>query len=194
MSLKDPKTDEIFLIERVASGDAQAFDMLMNIHSPRLYGYAFALIGNKELAEEVVSDVFVDVWKMGEAIRDVNNLNSFLGTVVYRKAVSCIRKESKRKNVSLDDVPAFRFPVIETASDKIINQEEIDRLNKAIEQLPPKCKHVFYLAKIDCLPYAEICEQLGISLPTVDYHVKYAMTTLRKILKKSLFWVFLLWM
>lgn len=193
MSLNEANNEDVFLIERIAEGDTRAFDTLMNVYSPRLYPYAYALVGNKELAEEVVSDVFVDVWRMGKGIREIESLRKFLSTVVYRKSVSCIRRESKRKSVSLDDVQSFRFPVIETASDKIISQEEVDMLNRAIDKLPPKCKHVFYLAKIECLPYAEICQQLGISLPTVDYHVKYAMTTLKKILKKAHFLIPILW-
>lgn len=185
--------DEEFLIEAISKGDERAFDRLMDIYSPPLYHYAYGIIGNKELAEEVVSDVFLDVWKLGGAITDINSLGGFLNTIVYRKSISCIRKEVKRKNVvSIEDVQNFHFPVIETASEEIISREEIDRLNGAIDRLPPKCKHVFYLAKIECLPYADICKQLGISLPTVDYHVKYAMNFLKKILKKAYFLLFLL--
>ncbi len=185
---------EDFLIRLVSEGDEKAFDRLMDVYSPPLYNYAYGIIGNKELAEEVVSDVFLDVWKLGGAISEINNLKSFLNTVVYRKSISCIRKEKKHKGiVNIDDVQNFHFPLMETASDKIISQEEIDRLNGAIDRLPPKCKHVFYLAKIECMPYAEICEQLGIALPTVDYHVKYAMNFLKKILKNAYLLSFLLW-
>lgn len=187
-------TNEEFIIKCVSEGDERAFDRLMDVYSPPLYHYAYGIIGNKELAEEVVSDVFLDVWKLGGAISEINNLKSFLNTIVYRKSITYIRKEMKRKgNISLDDVQNFHFPVMETASDSIISREEIDRLNGAIDRLPPKCKHVFYLAKIECLPYAEICEQLGIALPTVDYHVKYAMNFLKKILKKAYFLLFILW-
>lgn len=139
---------EDFLIRLVSEGDEKAFDRLMDVYSPPLYNYAYGIIGNKELAEEVVSDVFLDVWKLGGAISEINNLKSFLNTIVYRKSISCIRKEKKHKGiVNIDDVQNFHFPLMETASDKIISQEEIDRLNGAIDRLPPKCKHVFYLAK-----------------------------------------------
>ena len=53
----------------------------------------------------------------------------------------------------------------------------------SIEQLPAKCKHVFYLAKIERMPYADICDMLSISLATVNYHVSYALAALRKRLK-----------
>lgn len=185
--------DDTILKKRISEGDERAFDRLMDIYSPQLFNYAYGVIGNKELAEEVVSDVFVDIWKLGGVITEIENLKGFLNTIVYRKSISCIRKEVKRKNVvSFDEIQNFHFPVLETASDKLISQEEIDKLNGAIERLPPKCKHVFYLAKIEGLPYAEICSQLGISLPTVDYHIKYAMNFLKKILKKAYFLLLLL--
>ena len=85
---------EDFLIRLVSEGDEKAFDRLMDVYSPPLYNYAYGIIGNKELAEEVVSDVFLDLWKLGGAISEINNLKSFLNTVVYRKSISCIRKEN----------------------------------------------------------------------------------------------------
>lgn len=56
---------EDFLIRLVSEGDEKAFDRLMDVYSPPLYNYAYGIIGNKELAEEVVSDVFLDLWKLG---------------------------------------------------------------------------------------------------------------------------------
>ena len=69
---------------------------------------------------------------------------------------------------------------VEAPDDAMVRQEDMDRLNLAIESLPPKCKHVFCLAKIERVPYKEICDLLKISVATVNYHVGYAMDALIK--------------
>ena len=103
---------------------------------------------------------------------------------MYRKSVSQLRKEARRRrSVSLDELPNFNFPQMQSPMDSMISEEEMGRLNDAIEQLPAKCKHVFYLAKIEQMPYADICDMLKISLATVNYHVGYALQSLRKRLK-----------
>ena len=67
----------------------------------------------------------------------------------------------------------------------IISKEEIQEINNAIEQLPAKCKHVFFLAKIEGLPYLEIADMLHISVKTINYHVAYAIDSIAKKLKKD---------
>ncbi len=168
----------------ISKGNELAFDGFMDRYSQNMYNHAFGILGDKGLAEEVVSDVFLEVWKMRKKLLGIENINSWLCTVVYRKAVSQLRKEARRRKcVSIDDISNFVFPQMESPVDSMISAEEMRGLNEAIEQLPAKCKHVFYLAKIERMPYADICDMLKISLPTVNYHVGYALAALRKRLK-----------
>ena len=74
---------------------------------------------------------------------------------------------------------------IESPDEAIIKQEEVDCLYQAIEELPSKCKHVFFLAKIDKLPYKEISNILNISVATINYHIGFAMNTLKTKLRKK---------
>lgn len=115
---------------------------------------------------------------------EVENMKAWLNTLIYRKSISYLRKEKKRHlNVSMDEMTQFCFPVTETPADHMISVEEMRSLQLAIEALPPKCKHVFFLAKIERVPYQQIAEMLDISLATVNYHIGFAMTTLKKRLK-----------
>ena len=111
-------------------------------------------------------------------------MKAWLNTLIYRKSISYLRKEKKRHlNVSMDEMTQFCFPVTETPADHMISVEEMRSLQLAIEALPPKCKHVFFLAKIERVPYQQIAEMLDISLATVNYHIGFAMTSLKKKLK-----------
>ena len=158
----------------ISKGDELAFNSFMNRYSKRLYYHAFGILSNKEMAEEVVGDVFFEVWKL-------RSMSSWLNTIVYRKSISYLRKEVKsNQEISFEELQNFSFPDMQTPMDDMLSREEIQCLNEAINSLPPKCKHVFFLAKLEQMPYAEIARMLQISLPTVNYHIGYAMNALRK--------------
>lgn len=166
----------------ISKGDELAFNSFMNRYSKRLYYHAFGILGNKEMVEEVVSDVFLEVWKLRKTLMEIDCMASWLNTIVYRKSISYLRKEAKtNQDVSFDDLQDFVFPEVQSSPiDDMISREETRSLNEAINSLPPKCKHVFFLAKLEQLPYAEIAKVLQISQATVSYHVGFAMNVLRQ--------------
>lgn len=171
------------ITKRIAEGDETVFNRFTEFHSSRLYYYAFGLSGRKETAEEIVSDVFLEVWKNRAFLPQIRSVPAWLQTVTYRKAVSYRRKESGKSALPFDEIDEFRFAPVQSPDEEIIGREETAALNKAIEKLPPRCKLVFFLAKIEELPYKEIAERLHISVKTVNYHIAYALDMLARILK-----------
>ena len=144
---------EAHVIYKIVKGDEQAFDVFMDYYSAALYRYAYGIVGNRESAEEVVSDVFFEVWKNRKSLLEIESMPAWLRTVTYRKAVSCLRHESiEPQSVSLDAVENFTVGPLESPDEAMIAREEVAELNAAIESLPPKCRHVFFLAKIECVP------------------------------------------
>lgn len=175
---------EANVIYRIAKGDEMAFDAFMDYYSSALYHYAYGIIGNKESAEEVVSDVFFEIWKNRASILEIESMNSYLRTITYRKSISCLRHENTLPDhVSLDDLENFTVSPVSAPDEELISREEIDTLNQAISELPPKCRHVFFLAKVDCMPYKEIAKMLEISVATINYHVGFAMEKLKQRLR-----------
>lgn len=162
-------------IDRIINGDEAAFYRFMECYSSRLYHYVFALIGQKEPAEEVVSDVFYEVWKNRKTLGGIENMNAWIQTITYRKAISYLRKETGKTELSLDGIGDFIFAPIQSPDEAMISKEEMEKINNAIQQLPPKCKHVFFLAKIEGLPYKEIAKLLDISVKTINNHIAFAL-------------------
>jgi RNA polymerase sigma-70 factor (ECF subfamily) len=96
---------ELLLIEQ---GNEQAFDNFMTRHSQRLYNYAYSILCSKELTEEVISDVFLEVWNRRKKLAEIEKIDHWLTTVTYHKAVSALRKEMKHKDdVSIDNALGF---------------------------------------------------------------------------------------
>lgn len=167
-------------IDRIVNGDETAFCRFMECYSSRLYHYVFALIGQKEPAEEIVSDVFYEAWKNRKTLGGIENMDAWIQTITYRKAISYLRKEIGKTELSLDGIGDFIFAPIQTPDEEMISKEEMEKINNAIQQLPPKCKHVFFLAKIEGLPYKEIANLLDISVKTINNHIAFALGEIAK--------------
>ena len=158
---------------RIVDGDEIAFNRFMEHYSSRLYHYTFALLGQKESAEEIVSDVFCEVWKNRKSLAEIGN-------ITYRKAISFLRKETGKYELSFDDIEDFIFEPVQSPAEEMISKEEMAKINDAIQQLPPKCKHVFFLAKIYGLPYKDIADMLNISVKTINNHIAFALDEIAK--------------
>ena len=177
---------EANIVYRITNGDERAFDLFMDHYSTSLYYYAVGITGSRESAEEVVSDVFFEVWKNRRTLLEIENMTSWLRTVTYRKAVSCLRHETGvPPRVPLDAVEHTRVSMVQPPDEAIISAEEVEELNNAIGSLPEKCRNVFMLAKVERIPYKEIASLMGISVATVNYHVGFAMDALRRRLCKK---------
>ena len=169
------------LLYRISQGDERAFDIFMVQWSSQLYNYAMAMLKSKETVEEVVSDVFMQVWRSRDKLIEVEYMGQWPRTITYCKVVTRLRNErGKPTFVSFDDIEALTIPPLEAPDEKLLSREQQESVNSALETLPPKCKHVFFLAKIERMPYKQIATMLNISLSTVNYHVAYAMDHLRR--------------
>lgn len=174
---------DITEIYHISQGNELAFDSFMDRYSARIFYHVYGIVGNKEIAEEVVSDVFFEVWQHRKNLMKITNMVSWLNTIAFHKALNAVRSEVHNSSLSIDDLPDFFFPKNQSPLESIITKEERQELNKAIKYLLPRCKHVFFLAKIEQMPYADIAQLLDISIATVNYHVAYALATLKKRFK-----------
>lgn len=165
-------------ITHISGGDQGAFRRFVDYYSDNLFYFALGFVGRKEIAEEIVSDVFCDVWQNRASYTAIENTKSWLLIMVRNKSVSYLRKNDKYENISFDEIEEFYFPPVEAPDTVMIEKEMLERINRSIEKLPPKCKMVFTLAKIQGLRYKEISEILDISVKTINIHVSSAIAFL----------------
>ena len=91
----------------------------MEHYSSRLYHYAFALLGQKEPAEEIVSDVFFEVWKNRKDLAQINNMDAWIQTITYRKAISFLRKETGKSDLLFDEIGEFIFDPVQSPDEEM---------------------------------------------------------------------------
>lgn len=169
----------------IANGDQKKFSQMMELTSQELLWFAIGFLKNKEIAEEVVSDVYVNIWNNRAHLEKINNLKSYLFVSVRNGCLSHLRKVKNEKIISIDSVNEYSFLPVEGPEDSLIEKEIIEQIYAAIETLPCKCKLAFTLAKINGLKYREIAEVLGITEKTVNNHLVLAVKKITELLKVS---------
>jgi RNA polymerase sigma-70 factor (family 1) len=166
----------------IANGDQKKFSQMMELTSQELLWFAIGFLKNKEIAEEVVSDVYVNIWNNRAHLEKINNLKSYLFVSVRNGCLSHLRKVKNEKIISIDSVNEYSFLPVEGPEDSLIEKEIIEQIYAAIETLPCKCKLAFTLAKINGLKYREIAEVLGITEKTVNNHLVLAVKKITELL------------
>lgn len=148
---------------------------LMRLYADDLFLFVRGIVHNNEVAEELVSDVFVRLWKNRDHFSVIQNVKSYLFIAARNSSVSFLRRNKQPATVSLDEVRDYYFTPLENDEQELFDQNMLDRINQAVESLPAKCKMAFSLAKINGLKYKEIAEIMEISPLTVKNHIAYAL-------------------
>ena len=174
--------DKSHHIRLIASGNETAFRQFIIEHTPPCYNYAYRILKRKELAEDAVSEVFVAVWEARRHLSDIENMDAWLHRLTLNRSISILRKES-RWSMRKETITDIELNIPDLPDESGYDRDTISRLNAAIRELPAKCRHVLYLAKIQKVPYREIARILGISVKTVSNHLTYAMKRLTTAMK-----------
>ena len=160
----------------VANGDEAAFTQLYLHYGKKLIQFAVSLIRSREIAEELVEDVFVKLWSNRERIREIDNLTVYLYVSVKNKALNALSSKAH-------ELISAPFDYLDTVMDEfapdpynlMITVEMMTRMREAIESLPPRCKLIFKLVREDGLKYKEVAEILNISVNTIDVQMAIAV-------------------
>lgn len=166
----------------IALGNQRKFRQLIESTSDELLHFALGFIRNKEVAEEIVSDVYVKIWNNRKDITNIKNLKSYLFICVKNGCLSQIRKMKNDKIVFLDEYSDFQFLPVQSLYEDSLDQEALQRIYQAIETLPAKCKLAFTLAKINGLKHKEIAEVMDVSEKTVNNHLVAAVKKITDLL------------
>lgn len=164
-------------------GTEQAYRGLFDLLYMPAKKFAFCILHSNEEAEEVAGDVMITLWKNRRTLSSINNVHVYALVIAKNLSLNILKKKSKNKTISLDDVEV-NFYFDNSSPEQIIIDNELKlRLEHAIRSLPPKGQLVFKLAKENELSYKEISEILSISVKTVDSHLVAATQKLAKIFK-----------
>jgi len=168
---------------RIAENDHLALKELYDHYSNAFFQLANAIVNSRELAEEIVEDVFIEVWKKRARIAEIENLHFYLYVATRNISRSYLRKYRKQKFINFDEVQLPCYLIEVTPEDIMISGEIIQRINSAINDLPPKCRLIFKLVKEDGLKYKEVAALLQLNFKTVENQVAIALKKIHLAVK-----------
>jgi RNA polymerase sigma-70 factor, ECF subfamily len=182
LSANSAASDEV-LIGRIAQGDRLAMQVLFARHHVRVYRFVLRLVRNEASAEDLISEVFLDVWRQADRFEGRSAVSTWLLAIARFKALSSMRR---RPDEELDEEAAG---AIEDASDtpevSLQKKDKSGLLRKYLEQLSREHREVIDLVYYHEKSIEEVAEIVGIPEATVKTRMFYARKKLSELLKAA---------
>lgn len=165
--------------------DKESFKVLFNTLYPRLIAYSLKYIKDDIAAEEIVGDCLVTLWEKRKDLSHVDNINSYLYTMVKNASFDYLAKSKQTVSFNQD-----KHDSALKIDHDVIEEEVHAMLYNALDKLPSKCRKVFELSCLKGLKYKDIANDLNISINTVKSQRARAIELLKKELKNNPFLMF----
>jgi RNA polymerase sigma-70 factor, ECF subfamily len=179
---------EAQVVQRIRAGDERVFDALMRELGPGLCTFAARYTGSIDAAEELVQDVFVNVWLMRERLVIRDTIKTYLYRSVRNRALNAIRDQETRKGLL---ARLERSWVADRDSGSTLAEPEARvqsaqlaaAVRRAVERLPARWRLAFQLVREHGLTYPEAAAVMGVTVKSVDMSLGRAMKALRESLR-----------
>jgi RNA polymerase sigma-70 factor, ECF subfamily len=182
LSPNQATSDEV-LIGRIAKGDRLAMQVLFARHHVRVYRFVLRLVGNPSAAEDLISDVFLDVWRQADRFEGRSAVSTWMLAIARFKALSALRKKPDEE---LDEETAEKIE--DTADDPEVALQKKDKsavLRKCLQELSPEHKEIIDLVYYHEKSVEEVAEIVGIPENTVKTRMFYARKKLAELLQAA---------
>lgn len=167
-------------------GDRAAFELLYRKYWRRLYDSAYKRVQSREDCEEIIQELFLDLWTKRQHLSITTSLDVYLFTALRYKIYNHIRSQlTKRAHV--DYVTRLGMPQANLVEDQLYYEELQHHLHESLAQLPEKYRRVYELSRHQQYTYREIAQLLNLPIDTVEKHMARALQLLRLHLKEHLF-------
>jgi RNA polymerase sigma-70 factor (ECF subfamily) len=169
------------LLKSIAAGDKFAMQVLFQRHSVRVYRFVLRLIGNESLAEEIVSEVFLNVWRQAGTFEAKCQVTTWLLAIARHKAVSALRRRSETQ---LDDGRAATIADPSDDAETVLDREDRSKIiRKCLTQLSPSHREIIDLVYYHEKSVDEVAQIVGAPKSTIKTRMFYARSHMAKLLR-----------
>ncbi len=164
-------------LEALAEGDEAAFVRIFDLYSPRVYRVALRFLNSKESAEEVVQEVFMDIWLRREKMSGVANVAAYIQGMARKQVFDAYRRQSAFTDVVQE---LGFFEQSDHSTDRLLQEQEYEMLlRQAIGKLSPLQQEIFRLAREEGMTHEEIGRELSLTRLSVKSHMKRILAFIR---------------
>jgi RNA polymerase sigma-70 factor (family 1) len=173
------KYSDAELLTLLKNGNERSFTEIYRRYWKQLIDIAYRRLKDEDEAREIVQEILVSFYFRKEQLNTELLLSGYLHSALKFRILNYFRHKVTKERYAEIISKRQNFNVAE-AELQMERNDLAFRLRSAAEQLPPRCREVFLLSKIDHLNHKEIAERLGISVSTVEKHVAKGMELMRK--------------
>lgn len=172
------------LITALKQGNERAFDEIFRRYWNRAFEVAYGKVKSKALAEEIVQDIFMDLWNKRHSI-SIESFGKYLFTSIKYQALNKIRSQLVHQKY-WDYYKTF-IPQVDDTTEKTVHFHDLlDTIEKRLDQLPKKTKAVFYMNRFEGKSLNEIARLLNLSEKAIEYHLSRSLKELKIYLRDTL--------
>ncbi len=175
---------DIILFNEIKRNNQKAFDELFTAYYNELCDFSYLLINNKPLAEEIVADVFANLWIKRKKIKILKNVKAYLYSSTRNLTISYIRKNKNH----FEQIEEERLNIVksEFSPEKNIKKQELtSEINYLLSVIPERSREIFVLHRFNNFRYSDIADFLEISVKTVEKHMSKALRIMRDAYRKN---------
>ncbi len=169
---------DLALLARLREGDEAAFDTIFRNWYEQLVALGDRMVRDRAAAEEIAQEVMLELWRRRDRLAADGSAQAYLYTATRNRALNYLRHlrvRAKGEPFLLPDETAS-----ERADSRAVESEIEAAIRGAITELPPRCREVFELSRMQGLKYGEIAQTLGVSVKAVEAQVGKALKLLRE--------------
>lgn len=174
--------NEAELFAGLAKGDERCFDTIYHHYSGRLFPYVDKMIRSRALTEEIIQDIFVQLWINRHLLENVQFPTSYLFNIAANKSLNYLKKIANNQKL-VDKMASGQLDYSNDTEEQLIVRESTRIIEMAVAQLPEQRRLIWELSRNEGLTHKQIAERLGISTSTVNNQLGHAMQHVRSILE-----------
>jgi RNA polymerase sigma-70 factor (ECF subfamily) len=172
------------LIANEHSRDAYR-ELFLILHRP-LCQFAAGILKSNYDAEEVVSDVFIHIWEKRHTLTSIESPRMYFYMSVKNRSLNLLAKQKRQQALDAGYWSVNLSQLFANPEELMMTEELMQKLRKAIQELPARCQLIFKLVKEDGLKYREVAELLQISVKTVEAQMAIALRRLSQCMQLSI--------
>lgn len=178
--------DEYLILEQLSKGNSEAFRKLYLFYYDRLFRFALTFLHSEPASEDVISDVFFNLWKDRYTLPFIPNLQAYLYQAVRNGCLNVLKSGYVSKRDELPDTELQVTVSSDSPLEELAYKELTEAIAKAVVSLPERCRLIFRMAKEDGMNHKEIAEALNVKLCTVERQLLLAKSKIRKFIEPFL--------
>jgi RNA polymerase sigma-70 factor, ECF subfamily len=183
------KEDESRIIDQINEGDEEAFKVLVSHYTKRLYYYAWQFLGDQHIAEDIVQDLFTEIWIKRKSWHPNETLLGYLLKSIRNRSLRYLQKQRPIANSNIGNPAREQFDEAVASAADIHSASSIENsimendILEALQELPERCGLIFRMHRFEGFSQKQIAKELDISVKTVGNQIQRAVSILYKKLK-----------